>query len=196
MPTISTDIQRISRQKPQLFNLITAIPATKSASGTPTPQNKTFPLKIGNFAGQKSYSLSDILPPTVTSPSLDQYLQLSPKERALQDRLYFEHLMNPRRLAFLAGLLKTSIRTQKPSQLHRGQSFLLAARNSSASRVLSLTNNASSRLVLKSPPITTAFTVGIRRRCKSSAWAVICSMASSRFRILYSSFPRLRLLLR
>jgi hypothetical protein len=51
--------------------------------------------------------------PDVTSPSLDQYLQLSPKERALQDSLYWEQLMNPQRLAFLAALLKMSLRTKK-----------------------------------------------------------------------------------
>jgi hypothetical protein len=49
----------------------------------------------------------------MTSPSLDQYLQLSPKERALQDRLYYEQLMNPQRLAFLAALLKMSMRAKK-----------------------------------------------------------------------------------
>jgi len=46
----------------------------------------------------------------MTSLPLDQYLQLSPKERALHDSLYWEQLMNPRRLAFLAALLKMSIR--------------------------------------------------------------------------------------
>jgi hypothetical protein len=74
---------------------------------------------IGNSAGQKSYSLSETFSPDVTSPSLDQYLQLSPKERAFQDRLYFEQLMNPRRLAFLAALLKMSIRTKKQSRGNR-----------------------------------------------------------------------------
>jgi hypothetical protein len=54
-------------------------------------------------------------PPEVTSLSFDQYLQLSPQERARQDDLYFQQLMNPQHLAFLAGLLRTSIRPARRS---------------------------------------------------------------------------------
>jgi hypothetical protein len=53
----------------------------------------------------------------MNSPSFDQYLQLSQEERARQDRLYFEELMNPQHRAFLAGLLKMSIRTPSPRDL-------------------------------------------------------------------------------
>jgi hypothetical protein len=39
--------------------------------------------------------------------------QLSPEDRALRDDLYREQLTDPQHLAFLAGLLKVSMRTMK-----------------------------------------------------------------------------------
>jgi hypothetical protein len=45
----------------------------------------------------------------MTSPSLDQYLRLSPEEQARQDDLYWKQLNDPQYRAFLAGLFSMSI---------------------------------------------------------------------------------------
>jgi hypothetical protein len=67
----------------------------------------------------------------MNSPRFDQYLQLSPEERALQDRLYFEELMNPQRLAFLAALLKMSMSVRMESSAKASSQF---ARNKLSAR--------------------------------------------------------------
>ena len=75
--------------------------------------------KVDELARAKGRSLIFAVSPEMASPSLDQYLQPSPKERALQNSLYWEQLMNPQRLAFLAALLKMALRTKQRSRLHR-----------------------------------------------------------------------------
>jgi hypothetical protein len=57
----------------------------------------------------------------MTLLSFDQYLQLSPEERARQDDLYWQQLMNSQRLAFLAALLKMSIDPTRRSPVCRSR---------------------------------------------------------------------------
>jgi hypothetical protein len=51
----------------------------------------------------------------MTSPSFDQYLRLSPEEQARQDDLYWQRLTDPEHVAFLAGLLRMSLRAMERS---------------------------------------------------------------------------------